>query len=284
MKRILPFALCLALLFSAHGAAEDTVYYVNPDGGQFYHSEKQCPSISEAYWPRMATVTPDDLIGAPYSELSPCPFCVTPPAVGERPQISPWITRFDTASGIRIDQPGVYRTGGDLTPGLYTVTTDDQCDGLLITALNGGETVHEFSIRGEASYSFYLWDGMSVTLPGHAVLTPIVKRDAASYPPQTETILQGRRMLFYEMHPYVYEARAIEGEEGAIIFSRITEEGEQGHPTVIPLPAGAAVTFDTYLDGFNDPMPLRYFAAPGNLAYFVEFVNCVVTPVDPGNG
>lgn len=284
MKRILPFALCLVLLFSVHGVAEDIVYYVNPDGGQFYHGEKQCSAISEAYWERMMTLTPADLTQPPYSELGPCPFCVAPPEEIERVHLSPWITRFDTASDIRIEKAGVYRTDGDLTSGLYTVTTDAQCDGMLVTSLSDGTSVHEFAIHGASSYSFYLQDSMSVTLPEHAVLTPIVKRDESAYPPETEIIRQGRRMLIYEMQPFVYEARAIKGEEGAIIFSCVTEEGEQGQPTVIPLPDGATVTFDTYMDGDNDPMPMKYFADPVSLSYFVEFINCVVTPVDPGNG
>lgn len=280
MKRFLILALCLALM-PVLGAAEETVYYVNPNGGQFYHSQAQCPSMNESYWSQLLTMTQDRLSQTSYTA---CPFCVTPPAEGVRPHISPWIAGFDTASDIRMNAAGLYRTGTDLTAGIYTAVTDDQCDGLLITALNDGTVIHEFPIHGEASYSFYLKDGMSVTLPEHAVLTPIVKRNEFSPEPETETIRQGRRMLIYEMQPFVYAAKAIEGEEGCIILCSLDAEFGSSDPVIIPLPAGATVTFDTVMNGINDPMPIRYFDDPYNYAYFIEFINCVVWPEDMNNG
>lgn len=280
MKRILIAVFCLAL-WPLLADAEEIIYYVNPNGGQFYHVQSQCPSMSESYWDHLLSMTLDDLSQSSYS---PCPFCAAPPTEGERAHISPWISRFDTASDIRMDTPGTYRTNDDLSTGLYTVVTDAQCDGLLITAMGDSTIVHEFPIRGEASYSFYLKDGMSVTLPEHAVLTPIVKRSEFPTEPETETIRQGRRMLLYEMQPFVYAAKAIDGEEGRITLCSLDAEGGTSDPIVLPLPAGATITFDTEMDGINDPMPIRYFDDPYNYAYFIEFINCIVWPVDMNNG
>ena len=285
MKRILTILLCLALMTGA-ALAEDTVCYVNPDGGQFYHADPQCPSMSERYWDSLIALTPAQLAEPPYGALSACPFCVAEPV---QPGAMAWISSFDTALDVRIDAPGTYladsaRADAPLTAGLYTVTTDSQCDGLLTTALGDGTAVHAFTLHGEASYSFYLADGMLVTLPEHAVLTPIAKTDSFPERPERETIRQARRMPFYEMQRYVYAASAIDGQEACIVISSLDAEMGLEAPTVIPIPAGETVIFDTDMNGVNDPMPQKYFADPANEAYFIEFINCVVWPVDMGNG
>ena len=277
MKRVLLSALCLILL-ALPCLAEEAVYYVNPDGGRYFHADRQCPSMSEAYWPNLLSLTAQEMTQAPYADLAPCPVCGALPSGGQAP-LEPWLDSLDTAQDVRIETPGAYQ----LAAGLYTVVTDAQCDGLLSTSLSDGTTVHAFAIRGEASYSFYLGDGMSVTLPEHAVLTPIVKRADVSGPPEQETIRQGRRMLLFEMQPLVYAASPIDGEEGCVIFTPLSAEEGVGSPTVISLPAGAVVTFDTCIDGIDDPMPLKYFADPAHRTYFVEFVNCVVRPIDADN-
>ncbi|MCH5286487.1 MAG: hypothetical protein J1E43_03625 [Christensenellaceae bacterium] len=277
MKRILLPSLCLMLLMCA-AQAEGNTYYVNPDGGQFYHAESQCSLMNEKYWERQITVSASELSQEPYNELMACPSCISPSTETER--LDPWISRYDTAQDVRIDAPGIYRVGADLSSGLYTVVTDDQCNGALITSLSSGMTLNEFAIHGAASYSIYLYADMCVTLPEHAVLTPLIKQNGADA--QAETIRQARRMMYYEMQPGVYTASAIEGEDAYIAFSSIDAE-IGGKPTVFPLPAGETLTFDTVIDGFNDPMPRNYFAFPEKQAYFVEFINCVVTPVNMNN-
>lgn len=262
--------------FCMNDARTKTAYYVNPDGGRFYHEDRRCPSISEAYWSGMVLVYEEELSQEPYADLRPCSFCVT------EKEANPWVAGFNTARDVRIDAPGTYRTDAELNPGLYTVVTDGQCDGVLLISRIDGTVIHEFLIRGEASYSFYLWDNTCVTMPEHAVLTPIVKQRLFSDQAAPETIRQARRMLYYEMQPRVYAASSIEGEDGYIALSSIDTEIGQGKPTVIPLPAGETVTFDTDMDGVNDPMKLKYFDDPTGEAYFVEFVNCVVWPVDTG--
>lgn len=259
--------------------APEIYYYVNPDGGRFYHSDDQCPSMSSKYWGNLVTVTEDMLLREPYEGLAPCNFCVGLPAEDEDFS-DPWISRFDTAKDVYLTDPGVYVAGIDIAPGLYTVRTTDQTQHNVVTALIDGTVVNTFGLHEEASYSFYLWDGMSVTLPEHAVLTPIVKRSESQAVPEQETIRLARRMLYYEVPTGVYAAEAIDGQEGFIIFSPIMADAAQDEPTVFSLAGGETIVFDTCLDGTNDPMPIQYFASPSGKAYFVEFINCVVRPVD----
>lgn len=255
----------------------DIYYYVNPDGGQFYHRDRECPSMSSKYWDHLVTVSEDKLSQEPYMGFSACPFCGTLPAEDFS---DPWISQFDTASSVELTGPGVYQAGTDMKWGLYTVRTNSQTSGNVVTAMIDGTVINTFGLHEEARYSFYLWDGMSVTLPEHAILTPIVKRDPDQQAPAQESIRLARRMLYYEVPDGVYTAQAIDGQEGFLIFSPIMADAGQGEPTVFSLAAGDTIVFDTCLDGNNDPMPVKYFASPSGRAYFVEFINCVVRPVE----
>ena len=278
MKRILMAALCLALMIGP-ALAEETVYYVNPDGGQFYHEAPQCPSMSSKYWDTLVTLTAAELAQAPYADLSACPHCVKPPIKIDESATDPWIAQFDTAENIYLPGPGVYVANVDIAQGLYTVRMTAGITDSVVTAFDYGEIAHTFVPAEGASYSFYLHDGMILTLPEHAILTPIAKVDKTQPAPAEETILHGRRMLYFEMPDGVYTARAIDGEEGCVILSSIRVDEGLADPIVIPLAPGETVTFDTVMDGVNDPMPRKYFADPNNKAFFVEFVNCVVSPV-----
>lgn len=281
MKRILTAVLWMALL--AAPALADEIYYVNPDGGQFYHAEQQCSSMSSKYWDQLVTVTKSELSQASYSSLNPCPFCVKGP-VNQEPDPAfpdPWISRLDTAENIYLAEPGVYVANVDIAQGLYTVRMTDRTAGNVTTSFSDGTIANVFVPADGATYSFYLHDGMILTLPEYAILTPIVKRDPAQQP-QRETIRHGRRMLYYEVPDGVYEARAIDGQEGALIFSPVMTDAGLDNPTVFTLAPGETIVFDTCMDGINDPMPIRYFATPDHKAFFVEFVNCVIQPIESG--
>lgn len=279
MKRIPLAALCLALA-ACPALAEESVYYVNPDGGQRYHTEQQCPTMSSKYWDQLVTVTKAELAQSPYSDLTPCSYCVALPIKIDENAADPWIAQFDTATSIELTGPGVYVANVDIAQGLYTVRMTAETADSVVTAFDYGDVANTFVPDEGASYSFYLHDGMILTLPEHAILTPIAKVDETQAPPAEETIRHGRRMLYYEVPDGVYVAEAIDGQEGCIIFSSIRVDSGLDDPLVISLAPGETVTFDTVMDGFNDPMPKKYFSDPNSKAFFVEFVNCVVRPVE----
>ena len=87
-------------------------------------------------------------------------------------------------------------------------------------------------------------------------------------------------MLYFQM-PYVsFTVTAMEGGEAYVVFSDPSAECGHGEPKVFPLLAGETLTFDHRLDGFNDPMPRKYFASSSDAAYFIEFVHCAVDAVE----
>ena len=54
------------------------VYWINPNGGTKYHLDQNCPSIHPRYLPLSVSVTLEDLMKDPYSQLSSCSVCVFP--------------------------------------------------------------------------------------------------------------------------------------------------------------------------------------------------------------
>lgn len=80
MKKWATFLLTLCCIFLApDGLAESELpatLYHNPAGGSYYHADANCPSVHTKYLP----LTPFDstlLPSAPYSELKPCPCCLS---------------------------------------------------------------------------------------------------------------------------------------------------------------------------------------------------------------
>jgi len=63
LSRITLFLLiALSLLLSIAACAEDeTVYWINPDGGRYYHLDQNCPSIHPRYLPLTVYLTKEEL-------------------------------------------------------------------------------------------------------------------------------------------------------------------------------------------------------------------------------
>ena len=59
-------------------AAENTVLYYFPEGGQYYHADPNCKAVNEKYLPLEGTFTYAELDDEPYRELQPCGICGAP--------------------------------------------------------------------------------------------------------------------------------------------------------------------------------------------------------------
>lgn len=75
MKIRLYLLLIAALLCAAAAfAAEETVLF-NPQGGMYYHTRRDCPSMRKDYWAVMEKITVSQLQQEPYHALKRCPVC-----------------------------------------------------------------------------------------------------------------------------------------------------------------------------------------------------------------
>ena len=92
MKRIfknyLPVAfLLLFTILPLNVFAEDElVYWINPDGGRYYHLDQNCPSVNPRYLPLPVSVTKEELEHPTESFYLPCNICVDESYVASVPE------------------------------------------------------------------------------------------------------------------------------------------------------------------------------------------------------
>jgi hypothetical protein len=60
-------------------ASDDTVLYYCPEGGSYYHADRNCQLVNEKYLPLEGTFTYAELEDEPYRDLQPCKICEAPP-------------------------------------------------------------------------------------------------------------------------------------------------------------------------------------------------------------
>ncbi len=62
----------------AETAQPDPQLYYQPDGGEYYHLDRNCKCISPQYLPLQGTFLYSELNGEPYRNLKPCEICGAP--------------------------------------------------------------------------------------------------------------------------------------------------------------------------------------------------------------
>jgi len=70
--------VCSTLFASASYAdgVSNDVYWINPDGGTYYHKDRNCKSIHPMFLPLTVSITAEDLSTQSYNQLSPCHVCM----------------------------------------------------------------------------------------------------------------------------------------------------------------------------------------------------------------
>ena len=58
--------------------SDDTVLYYSPEGGQYYHIDRNCRRVHEKYLPLSGTMTYGELENEAYMDLQPCEVCGAP--------------------------------------------------------------------------------------------------------------------------------------------------------------------------------------------------------------
>ena len=85
MKRIIAVLLIMLLPLSA--CAEDNlVYWINPDGGRYYHLDQNCPVVNPKYLPLQVSITKEELEQPENSFYLPCNICVDESHVASVPE------------------------------------------------------------------------------------------------------------------------------------------------------------------------------------------------------
>lgn len=188
MKKLLLLAALCALPL----CAQAETYYYNPDGGAKYHLNPQCPSISQKYHDQMQPVDESQLTQSPYDLLKPCPFCANPAEVHQpkdplpiRPYSDALAPLVEGTQSIGITGAGVFRIGGSLPEGMYTLHCADGAEDITVARANG-ESVR---IGPGGYYSMFLAEGDVVTLSELSLLSGV-----------------HTAMLFQEAKPYAIQS------------------------------------------------------------------------------
>ena len=133
-----------------------TMLFYSPEGGRYYHADRNCKTIHEQYLPLMGSFTYAELEDEPYKDLQPCSVCEAP----LRPESQDRAVRFrDVADAagefVSIGEGLDYLTVVTEKNGKYirTVTLPDDHARELYMASMGAED----SGKAFATYQTYAW-------------------------------------------------------------------------------------------------------------------------------
>ena len=59
-------------------AAENTMLYYCPEGGEYYHADQNCQRVNEKFLPLKGSFTYGELENEAYKDLQPCNICGAP--------------------------------------------------------------------------------------------------------------------------------------------------------------------------------------------------------------
>lgn len=274
MKPRLLFGTVTAVLVlimgqSVHG--EENSYYMNPNGGKYYHCERECKTIRSTYYAEMIEITEEQLAEEPYTQLTKCNVCFNDDKANE---ILSGTTKFfyrseyDTAETDKQYFAGIYHSGMSIMPGIYTAKSDAQCIGTLEVLDQDMQQLAIYELTGECSITFYLGKEMSIVVPENCVLQKVVYAPAFQEAYQQTTIRHGRYVTMLEIPGLRYCVKSIAGEAG--YYAIATIQSEMGKESVPVVEIADGETVELNLQGAYD--------------VFVEFVNCIMWPSEKGDG
>ena len=168
---------------------------------------------------------------------------------------------YDTASSDTvIDVPGTYSVGETLNAGIYTIFSDEACNGRVQVACAEDEALREYDLVGETSYTLYLAEGNTITLPDHCRMQRVSYQPEFQTPFEKVSISQRRFITLFELPMFVYAVTNIPGKNGYVAVSSIASAQGETEPSYTFLSDGEVIHLD--LQNHFDTL--------------VEFVNCVV--------
>ncbi len=260
-------AAMTALTMNLFALGEEDVYYVNPDGGRYYHVQRDCAAVKEIYREGMVEIAQSQLAEEPYSHLQPCNRCFGERKSADIPDGTTsfrYRSEYDTAPEDALFTAGSYRAGESIVPGIYTAMADEECAGELRILDSDSQPVQTFSLMGATSLSFCLGEGMRVDIPENCTVRKIAYAVRFQTVGERIDIPHARYMVLVEIPGRQYAVQAIEGAEGYCTVTDVKGEILQQ----VKLSAGKTAELDL-----------------GELCdVFVEFVNCAVWAAEMGEG
>ena len=63
---------------SSNASSGSAVLYYSPDGGRYYHADRNCKSVNPIFLPLQGSFSPEELEDEAYKDLMPCNICGAP--------------------------------------------------------------------------------------------------------------------------------------------------------------------------------------------------------------
>lgn len=272
---VLLFSLILLSFSSSVSADQIRVMYFNPDGGKYYHEERECKTISPKYYALMEEISESEL--SHFSRLKPCPKCCTNTinqnaidnvALTEGSEymkalILGIIENSDT--GLWISKPGRYVAGNDFNEGLYTISIPTNTkSGYSVTY---GQNIIQYTVQGPADYTFFFPSGTLIELSDSCILRGLDREWTFQKQDTSYDIINACYLTCIQMPAYQYSVTNLPGTKGFVRLSTINPEKELVDLATIEIQNGERYTFRIPLSTYD----------------FVEFVNCRVY-IEKGEG
>lgn len=243
-------------------ASELNVFYYNPLGGRYYHSNKKCDSIDEKYWSVLERIEQDRL-EREYSGLKKCERCCKQND-GIEYITEDWILESlqnmsQDHISINIPRKDEYIVGVDIPTGIYTIMAEREGAAFFVTVGKGEERFFEASEL--ATYTFYFSEGSIVKLNEYCRIYPY--RQVWLFQENQEYIMKnGRYSICLQIPTMTYSVKAVPGTTARIVFSSLTSDMNTEFIESIEIEENTSIDIRlTYRDG-----------------RFIEFYNCIVTP------
>lgn len=89
---------------------EETVFFYQPDGGEYYHLDRNCRRVHPKFLPLSDSLTYAQLNEAPYRDLKPCEVCGADAVVSAEPAVEKDPSSFETFSDamVSMDEGDAY--------------------------------------------------------------------------------------------------------------------------------------------------------------------------------
>ena len=268
--------LCLMMFSfapSALGEESESVVYYNPDGGQYYHAKPECETMSSEYYSLMQPISEDKLASEPYSALKRCVHCFGRVEWFKKPEESTmefhYESNYATApEGFQLAGAGEYTAGVDFPAGIYTVHGDGLSPGDIHIHTWDGHLLRTFAVSGRETASFYLADGMKLSLADGLSMQSMTFTARFQSVMEVTDITSARYFMLLECPGREYCVQSKPGEAGSLVLYTMDAEMGKAEPQYFSLPEDEPIIID--LSGMYN--------------HFVELHNCLIWYTEEGVG
>ncbi|MGN0970472.1 MAG: hypothetical protein ACI4OY_00835 [Aristaeellaceae bacterium] len=235
MRRFIA-GLLLLMMVSGTAMAEDTAYIVGvdlPQGLYSFFSSDDTPGVmTVANWDGSIAYQQEVYSGwyetmYIYNEQT----VYLPENCQGEFHMSLATSSYDTGTRrLYLREPGTYRAGEDMLPGLYIVQNDGAENAAVTVADDSGEILLAWSLQPDAQYTVLLGEGDAVTMVGGCLLRSITmerlfQEETSAY------AAQGRYMMGLQMPARDY---TFTGRDGESLVRVTVPGGEEEHHSLAP--------------------------------------------------